>query len=99
MYRLCTICDLKQVEDEKHFLLVCPRYDALREQFYQSCVTNTGGKWDFKKRPPDEAFLILMQGSGDEHEMKLFGMLHSHLEKCFKLRKKTVEGTALNSSI
>ena len=28
--RLCTCCDMDKVEDEKHFLLECPLYDALR---------------------------------------------------------------------
>ena len=29
--RLCRFCDLNLIEDEKHFLLVCPSYANLRD--------------------------------------------------------------------
>ena len=29
--RLCRFCDLNLIEDEKHFLLVCPSYVNLRD--------------------------------------------------------------------
>jgi hypothetical protein len=31
--RICHLCDTKQVEDEKHFLLDCPTYTHIRSQF------------------------------------------------------------------
>ncbi len=31
--RICRHCDLQQIEDEKHFLLVCPKYHNVRETF------------------------------------------------------------------
>ena len=31
--RLCRFCDLNLVEDEKHFLLVCPSYMNLRDSY------------------------------------------------------------------
>ena len=34
--RLCTLCDLHQVEDEKHFLLGCPVYAPLRQTMLQT---------------------------------------------------------------
>ena len=33
--RICLFCDEKQVEDEKHFMLTCKRYEDLREQLWQ----------------------------------------------------------------
>lgn len=76
--RFCTIC-------ERHFLLSCPSYHDLREKFYQSIYNLSKGKWNFKTRPIEEVFLILMQ---DEHEQILFQLFHAHLERCFKLRNK-----------
>ena len=35
--RLCNLCNLKQVESEYHFLLICPFYAALR-QSYLGCT-------------------------------------------------------------
>ena len=32
--RLCTNCNLNQIESEYHFLLVCPKYRALRENYF-----------------------------------------------------------------
>ena len=29
--RLCTLCDKSHLEDEYHFVLVCPVYDSMRE--------------------------------------------------------------------
>ena len=31
--RLCNLCNLKQVESEYHFLLICPFYAALRQSY------------------------------------------------------------------
>ena len=31
--RLCKSCNMKQIEDEFHFLLVCPKYRELRRKY------------------------------------------------------------------
>ena len=80
------------MEDEYHFLVSCPVYHDLRDKFYQSISQISGGKWDFKHRSPDDAFLALMQGTGDEHEATIFRTFHCHLERCFKLRNKLSAG-------
>lgn len=33
--RVCVFCDAKQVEDEKHFMLACKRYEDLRETLWK----------------------------------------------------------------
>ena len=90
-YRYCTLCDLKQVEDEKHFVLHCPIYHDLRIKFYQAVSNISGGKWRFHDRPPDETFILIMQGTGDEHERIIFRILQCHLVRCFKLRNQLKE--------
>ena len=91
-YRYCTLCDLKKVEDEKHFLLTCPLYNDLREKFYQNVSNVSNRKWDLKCRSPDESFILLMQGTGDDYEQTIFRIFHCHLERCFKLRNKLKSG-------
>ena len=39
--RICQICDSKQVEDEKHFLLDCPTLTHIRSQFPTICHTSS----------------------------------------------------------
>ena len=34
--RLCTVCDLHDIEDEFHFVLVCPKYKDIRATFIPS---------------------------------------------------------------
>jgi hypothetical protein len=36
----CHLCDIKKVEDEKHFLLYCPAYTEIRSHFQDICHTN-----------------------------------------------------------
>ena len=38
--RFCKQCDVGCVEDELHFLLVCPKYKDLREQYLPKYHTN-----------------------------------------------------------
>ncbi|XP_077862056.1 VWFA and cache domain-containing protein 1-like [Saccoglossus kowalevskii] len=32
-YRLCQVCDMMAVEDEYHFIMICPLYEMLRKRF------------------------------------------------------------------
>ena len=31
--RYCTYCDMHDLEDEYHFILICPRYNDIRQQY------------------------------------------------------------------
>jgi hypothetical protein len=39
--RYCKLCNLGAVEDEDHFLLVCPAYQSVRERFKGSLPLTT----------------------------------------------------------
>ena len=43
--RVCPLCNTGEVEDEVHFLLVCPLYDSLREQFLPEVSSQSHGEW------------------------------------------------------
>ena len=34
--RICTLCHLNEIENETHFLLVCPKYNSLRWQLFSN---------------------------------------------------------------
>ena len=38
--RLCTLCNLSLVQDEKHFLFICPAYATLRNSWFNSMNLN-----------------------------------------------------------
>ena len=50
--RLCTICDKSDIEDENHFVLVCPVYDSIRKKYIRPL---------YSKRPNVFKFITLMQ--------------------------------------
>src|SRR5271154_3040397 len=58
-HRLCNICDSKQVETEKHFILACSRYQVFRNTLYQLIFQLSNGKWDLANRNQDEVFILL----------------------------------------
>ena len=39
--RICKICEMNQVENEFHFICVCPKYDVQRTEFYQKVGEKT----------------------------------------------------------
>ena len=87
-FRFCKNCDTKSVEDERHFLMLCPLYKDLREKFFKTIVVISEGKWNFQSKPVAESFVLLMQGTGDEYECIIFQFFHTYLKRCFALRNR-----------
>ena len=42
--RLCSLCDLLQIEDEFHFVMICPFYTTLREIYLPNIVNSSLSK-------------------------------------------------------
>ena len=84
--RICKHCNLNVTEDERHFLLFCPKYNDYRTKLYKSMLDVSGGKWDMKNKPSEEVFILLLQGTRDEYEPINFRVFHCYLERCFRLR-------------
>ncbi len=56
--RLCKMCDLSDIEDEYHVLLVCPKYSKQRDVMMDKiCDINC----DFKDYKNEDMFKLLMQ--------------------------------------
>ena len=68
MQRVCKQCSLNHVENEVHFVSICPKYKDLREQFFQKVFTLTDGKWDLNNLPVRDSFCCLLKGTGDKFE-------------------------------
>ena len=59
--RLCTKCNLQQIEDEEHALIRCPFYKTQRQLLFQ-VVNSTNSNFDHL---PDEAKFIWLMSSED----------------------------------
>ena len=72
--RLCRFCDLNLVEDEKHFLLVCPSYVHLRDSNLGTIINN-----EFRQLTDDKKLCLLF----DDYTRKTA----KYLLKAFLLRR------------
>jgi len=89
--RFCQQCDTKEVETELHFLVECPRFETLRLELFKNILNSSGGKWDLLTKSFMDRFLLLINGTQDTCQAKIFTLLHTYLKNCFKIRKDTVD--------
>ena len=61
--RLCTICDLNLIEDEIHFICVCPAYNDERIHFYNK-ISNDDPH--FRHKNLECKFRLIMEKAGDQ---------------------------------
>jgi hypothetical protein len=87
--RICKHCDLKVPETELHFVTSCPRYHLVRIKLYNLISDVSQGKWHLEQKPIDQQFLLLMAGTGDEYELRIFTIFQNFLIKFVRLRKTT----------
>ena len=73
--RTCKICNSLEIEDEFHFICVCPLYDNLRQKYLP--------RWSFSQ-PTLEKFYLLMSSSNTSDIFKLASFVY----KAEKLRKE-----------
>ena len=84
--RVCTHCNLRHVENEYHFLVLCSKYEALRQTLFQKISDISAGKWNLNNLGLHTQFLLLINGTGDSHEMQVFSAVQSFIYRAFKLR-------------
>ena len=72
--RMCNMCNLGCVEDEYHFILICPKYENLREKYLP---------WRFRNFPSSAKFVDLMSSNNDQTVISLSTFIY----QAFKVRK------------
>ena len=72
--RLCTLCDKSEVEDEYHFVIICPSYINLRQMYIHSY---------YFRKPSVFKFTQLMQNKN----MSILKKLGKYIYEAFNLRK------------
>jgi hypothetical protein len=84
--RVCGHCDLMHVENEYHFVVVCPKYEPLRKILFQKTFEISQHKWNLDGLGLHTQFLLLINGTGDTYEVQTFKLFQSFLSRAFKLR-------------
>ena len=56
--RLCNICKFDHVEDEKHFILICNKYEEERNTLFQHCSQSND---NFRNLTEDEKFTYIIK--------------------------------------
>ena len=75
--RLCTLCDRSDVEDEYHFVIICPLYSHLRVSYIRPY---------YYKKPSVYKFVQLMQSDN----LSILRNLGKNLQVAFSLRKSHI---------
>ena len=86
--RVCNNCNLNQVENEVHFLILCPKYEDLRKKLYEKIAQISNQKWILENYSVRHRFLLLINGTRDNFQHQIFGACQSFLVKAFNLRKE-----------
>jgi len=89
--RFCLQCDSRIPETEKHFLITCTRYSNYRSELFNQILNVSGGKWNLFNRTVDDRFLLLINGTQDSLQIKIFKLVQRYLIKCFKIRTDFIE--------
>jgi len=84
--RVCKQCSMNQVENEVHFVLLCPKYEELRQKLFQKIASISKNKWLLEKHPIKHRFVLLVNGTGDNFQLSIFSAFQSFIFRSFKLR-------------
>lgn len=80
--RVCKNCDTGQVEDEKHFLLLCPKYNELRANHIYSCYNQN----ILNINDNNLVFIWLMSNEDNTVCRKIA----KYINMCFQLRNRVI---------
>ena len=79
-------CMSGEIEDEKHFMLVCNAYDQLRKSLFLDISIVTAGKWQLEKLSPELQWRVLMEGSQDKFQIAVAENVQLFVAKAMKRR-------------
>ena len=79
-------CMRGQIENEKHFLLDCEAYKDIRDEMFININVQTEGKWKVGSIIPVMQWKVLMGGTQDKWQNKVFENVLSFVDKAIKRR-------------
>ena len=84
--RICKRCEMKKVEDESHFILECDKYKDLRSKLFKSIVDVSQGKWKLDCISVQDQLVVLLNGTLDQYQEKVFELFQIFLCQAMKMR-------------
>jgi len=84
--RLCIQCDSGEVEDEKHFVLHCARFQTLRDEMFEAIKRKNNV--NLAMATVDTQWNTLM-GNAERKPGQMSDLLKSYVRKAMRLRKPT----------
>ena len=63
--RKCAVCNLGELEDEKHVLLHCPRYESIRNELF----SKLSGQNEYVHNLTDRDKFLFMMNAGNDVEL------------------------------
>ena len=82
--RKCTLCNLKEVETEFHFLLTCPFFNHDRETLQNRLYAFS----NIKIEPTESIFKLIISGFNGDLELSL--IICDYINTCFEKRNTSV---------
>ena len=76
--RLCVHCNLAQVETEAHFLLSCPKYLSIRNQYFPK-FTVQNIQFEQQLEPNQPVWTKLFRGNSDVHLCSLCVLIFAYI--------------------
>ena len=76
--RICSHCNLNCIEDEEHFILVCPKYSILRDKYIKPVVDS-----DILRSLSNSDLLVWLMSNEDKYVCR---RLASYSNNSFQLR-------------
>jgi hypothetical protein len=76
--RKCRVCNTNDIEDEYHFILICPQYELLRKTYIKRCYYN---------KPSMYKFIDLLKSSN----IQVLNKLAIYCNKAFDIRKQSLD--------
>lgn len=83
--RICRLCNLNVVEDEKHFIMVCPLYNSERKLLIDKLNSFT----NFCNLTENEQFVFIMSCLNGDYEV--ICKVIEFINKCTELRQETLQ--------
>jgi len=76
------------IEDERHFMLTCTAYNELRKELFGQIRVVSGGIWCLNSMQPESLFWLLLGGSKDKYEIKIFELVKNFIRRAHQRRQQ-----------
>jgi hypothetical protein len=88
--RICKICDCEEIEDEKHFLLACPRYVRERVSMFEKIKNLERNLENIENRDENDQLDILIGRGWKSNTNKIRNIVLEYMSKASRERNRFI---------